>query len=293
MEVAGIVIGGVGLAALFDSCMSAFQYIDTGKKYGADYQKAALKIAVLELRLSRWAQRVSFSGPAPANYTAATADQSSLVENLLDQIKEDLASAEKTPKRYDLSSPGGGSVSLERLGAKFRDLSLKRQQKTSIANKTRWALKDKRRLDTLIVDITTSIASLEDVFPALGQPSPEQRQAVIEDVAQLVQPAEVQEPDEASEPVIAVLQEITEGVDAQLREAVDIAASQVAKGNSFSNVFTGNEARVHLGTYIASGYAGPLLSNDRHTYHADNVRTSETARLHIGESYGGKHVFDD
>jgi len=36
METAGLVIGGLGLAALFDTCMSAFEYIDTGRNYGKD-----------------------------------------------------------------------------------------------------------------------------------------------------------------------------------------------------------------------------------------------------------------
>lgn len=293
MEVAGVVIGGVGLAALFDSCMNTLEYVDVGRKYGSDYQKDALKISVLELRLARWKQRVSFSEKALAGFTTATTEQSSLVKSLLEQIQEDLESAEKTAKRYALPNHGEGSANLERLGAKFRELSLKRQKKTSIAMKTSWALRDKRRLDGLIVDITTSINSLEDVFPALGQPSPQKRKAVIEDVEELVQPAEVEEPDEASEPVIPVLQEITDGIDVQLHEAVDVAASQVARGDTYINIFTSNEARLHLGNYIASGYVGPLLSSDRHVRHANNVKTYDKARVHIGESFGGKHVFDD
>lgn len=296
MEVAGIVIGGVSAAALFETVMSAFQYIETGKKYGSDYQKAALRISVLELRLSRWAQRVHFSDTAaPAGYVAATAEQSSLVEDLLEQIEEDLENAEKKSKRYALSNPSetDGSVRLERLGAKFRDLSLKRQKKTSLVKKARWALQDKRRLDGLIEDITTSVNSLETMFPAIGQASSQLREAVIEDVEQLVLPAEVEEADEVSEPVIAVLQEITAGVDDQLREAVDIAAQRAETGDSYRNVFTSDEARAQFGDFIAKDYAGPNFLKDRPTRYVDNVRTTGKARIQIGNSLGGKHVFDD
>jgi len=54
MEVAGVVIGSVSLAALLETCMSCFDYIDTGQKYGKDYQKFAIAMRGLELRLSRW-----------------------------------------------------------------------------------------------------------------------------------------------------------------------------------------------------------------------------------------------
>ena len=46
-ELAGLVIGGAGLATLFDSCMNAFQYVDSAAAYGKDYQKAALRISPL------------------------------------------------------------------------------------------------------------------------------------------------------------------------------------------------------------------------------------------------------
>lgn len=301
MEVAGIVIGGVGLAALFDSCMSTFEYVDVGRKYGSAYQKAALKISVLELRLSRWGEQVHFSETLAEGSTAATTKQSAQVKAILGQIQADLEASRMTAERYALVESDDeeadqhvvGSVTLENLGAKFRDLSLKRQKKTSFRKKTLWALRDNRRLAGLISSIASGVEDLENVFSVLKQPSPQLREAVIEDVEQLVLPAEVEEADEVSEPVIAVLQDITEGVDDQLREAVDIAAQRAATGDSFRNVFTSDEARAQFGDFIAKDYAGPNFFKNRPNRYVDHVRTTGKARIQIGDNLGGKHVFDD
>jgi hypothetical protein len=293
MEVAGLVVGGVGLAALFETCMNTFEYVDTGKKYGVDYQKRALKVSVLELRLSRWGQQVRFSETSP------TSQQSTQVEALLGQIQMDLEDACKASKRYVLPKSNEpdqqvtGSGTLESLGDTFRRLSLKRQKRTSLVNKTRWALRDKKKLDSLIDDIKGSVDSLENLSSAISAPSPKQREEVMRDVQELVQPAEIEEPEETTEPIIAVLKEITDGVDGQLREAVDVAATRVASGDSHSNIFTSDKARVIFGDYIANGYKGPVVSADRHTVTSNKVYTTGQAKVQFGNSYGGKSIMDD
>jgi hypothetical protein len=248
---------------------------------------------VLELRLSRWGQQVRFSETSP------TSQQSTQVEALLGQIQMDLEDACKASKRYVLPKSNEpdqqvtGSGTLESLGDTFRRLSLKRQKRTSLVNKTRWALRDKKKLDSLIDDIKGSVDSLENLSSAISAPSPKQREEVMRDVQELVQPAEIEEPEETTEPIIAVLKEITDGVDGQLREAVDVAATRVASGDSHSNIFTSDKARVIFGDYIANGYKGPVVSADRHTVTSNKVYTTGQAKVQFGNSYGGKSIMDD
>jgi hypothetical protein len=296
-EVAGLVIGGVGLAALFDTCMSTFEYVDTGRKYGVDYQKAALKVSVLELRLSRWGQQVRFS---EAVAEGSTSDQSPQVKALLGQIQVDLEDACKASKRYVLPRSNepeqqvAGSGTLESLGDTFRRLSLKRQKRTSLMNKTRWALRDKKKLDSLIDDIKRSVDDLEDLSSAVSAPSPEQREEVMKDVQELVQPAGIEEPEESTEPIIAVLKAITEDVDDQLHEAVDVAAAQVATGDSYTNIFTSDNAKAIFGDYVANGYKGPIVAAaKRHTVTAKNIKSTHAAKVQFGHIYGGKSIMDD
>jgi hypothetical protein len=288
MEVAGVVIGGVGLAALFETCMSTFEYVDTGKKYGK-----------LELRLSRWGQHVRFLEDITGNSIVATAHQSSQVEGLLGQIQMDLEDACKASRRYVLPRPGEatpeekGSVRLESLADKFRYLALQRQERTPILTKTRWALRDKKKLCSLISDIRTSVESLEVLFPMTEPQSKQERQAVVEDVRQLLEPSEVEEPEEDAEPIVSVLQQVSANVDDQLREAVDISARHAASGDTFRNITTSNEARVELGDFVATGYNGPAPTEKRTNRIVDGLTTSDKARVRVGNTYGGKGVFDD
>ena len=46
------------MAALVDGCMKTFDRIDSARTYGRDYGKASLKLSLLQLRLSRWAEGV-------------------------------------------------------------------------------------------------------------------------------------------------------------------------------------------------------------------------------------------
>lgn len=299
MEVAGVAIGGVGLAALFDTCMNIFEHIDNGRKHGVDYQKATLKVSVLGSRLLRWGQQVQFSETNAGGSTVATAEESMQVKGLLGQIQMDLENAAKATERYVLPGSGGtgqqaaGFANLEALGDRFRNLSLQKQKKTSFMKKARWAVRDKRKLDSLIEDITISVDSLYGLFPIIKSPSPQQRQALTEDVKQLVQPSEIEEPDDKATPIIEVLQEITEGVDDQLHEAVNLAAAQVRPGDSFKDVFTTQQARLKIGDSVASGYTGPILGANRYTREVNNMRTSDQARVMVGDSHGGKGIFDD
>lgn len=53
-EVAGLVIGGISLAAIFDQCITIIKYVDSGKDCNEDYQDAALMLTLLGGRLNRW-----------------------------------------------------------------------------------------------------------------------------------------------------------------------------------------------------------------------------------------------
>lgn len=101
MEIVGIVVGGVSVAALFGTCMETFEYIDNGRKYGTGYQKSFLKTAALNLRLARWGQ-VHFTDDAEASRSADATEQAKHVHAILGQIQADYECAAKASKRYVL-----------------------------------------------------------------------------------------------------------------------------------------------------------------------------------------------
>ena len=56
MEPAGLAIGIVGLAAVFNDALECFVYVQIGRAFGKDFQTAMIKLHNAELRLSRWGQ---------------------------------------------------------------------------------------------------------------------------------------------------------------------------------------------------------------------------------------------
>jgi hypothetical protein len=92
-EVAGLAIGGVALASLFDTCMRTFKRINAGKNCGRDYQEAALKITLLGNRLSRWEDLYRTTAPSSTireGYLAEAALES--INSSLDRLMDLLVS---------------------------------------------------------------------------------------------------------------------------------------------------------------------------------------------------------
>ncbi|KXL48427.1 MAG: hypothetical protein FE78DRAFT_87239, partial [Acidomyces sp. 'richmondensis'] len=294
METAGLVIGGVGLAALFDTCMTAFEYIDASRTYGKDYQKTVLKLATLELRLSRWGSTVKFQDVTVEAFNTATKEQSAQVKALLGQIQMDLEDAEKASKRYTLPQAQDadrvdGSVKLENLTEKLRRIALQRQKKSSLMKKGRWALRDKKKLATLIEDI-------KDVPELAQQLQAARRKIAVDDTEQLVQAIEVEEAEEPQKPtetVVAILQEATLDVDHLLHDAINIAAKHVTTGDKIKGLTIDGKARVEFGKFIASGYTGPAPAEKTKNRSFDNVKITGDARVRFDDTYGGPGVFDN
>ena len=79
--------------------MSAFERIDSARKYGTEYEKTALKISIIQLRLSRWAESVQSVTSAT---TIGSAENGATAERLLAEIESELEQAEDRAKRYKL-----------------------------------------------------------------------------------------------------------------------------------------------------------------------------------------------
>jgi hypothetical protein len=61
MAEAGLVIGAVSFAGLFTNCVDCFEYVQLGRSFGRDYQRALLRLDIVKLRLSRWTDAVNES----------------------------------------------------------------------------------------------------------------------------------------------------------------------------------------------------------------------------------------
>ena len=290
METAGLVIGSLTLASLFETCMKCFDYIDTGKQYGEDYQRFAMSLRSIELHMSRWWH---VSG-LQADTARMSEDAISHIEDLLGAIHTGLQKAQERAQMYNNPAmPDDGSVTLETLADRFQRQANMRQRRTPLKKVIKWALRDQAKCKRLIEEIERAVQQLEKVLPQTAPGSQLTRQAAADDAQQLVQPAEVEEPAEVDAPsVIEILHAATDN-DPVLQQALKILAKQATAGDEIRNIFTSDKARVALDDFIASDYKGPAPVERQHRRVIQDVKTSGEGRLQVGKTYGGKGVFDD
>ena len=277
MEVAGLVVGGVGLAALFDSALSGFEHIESGANHGREYNKAALKLSLNQLRLARWKD-------ASSGAISALPQETSRVKELLGEIETNFEDAQIVAKRYKqkpvLDLDKAENATIEALIARVRGLAIVRQKSSSFGQKTRWALHDEKKFNRLAEDQTDLITKLVDLFPATSE---QQMQLVKRDAQQLIQQPEI-----ATGPGAAILREAADKAYPEL--SLSLKAAAQGSTYTFQSVKTMDQARVHNGNYISNDYKGGWMNV---TYNFGDVQASNYARQHNGDSYGGKSVYDD
>ena len=290
MRVAGLVIGGVALASLFETGMAAFDHIEEAKRYGGEYQKLVLKTSLLRLRLRRWADGVEFARTIQAFGSDFDGDDA---KALLGHIARDIQDTERVARRYNFDEkalPASASDkkvdTLDYLATKVRAMAIRQQEHTSLAKKTRWALHDHGKFKELIESLDKHLTNLETLF------TPEAKSKVLQVAKsqgeELIQASSVEEPSGNDATPIALLAEATEGIDDILKKALEKAAP-ADKQHIFSGEFLqSEEARVQIGDYVAAGHTA--TRNDKYSGRFD---AKGKARALYGSNYGGKSVYDD
>jgi hypothetical protein len=290
METAGLAIGSLALTALFETCMTCFDYIDTGRQYGKDYQRFAISMRSLELRMSRWWDVARLQ----AGTARMSKDAESQIKDLLGEITSDLQDAQERAQKY--SNPtiaDDGSVGLENLAERFQRQANLRQRRAPLGRVVKWALRDQTKCKRLIKSIKNAVEELEGVLPQTARDSQLTHRAAVEDAQQLVQPAEVEEPaaEANATPDIEILHDAADN-DPVLQQVLEIVARN-ASGDDIRDIFTSDKARVALDDFVASDYKGPAPVERQHRRIIQNVKTSGEGRLLVGKTYGGKGPFDD
>jgi hypothetical protein len=292
MEIAGLAIGTLSLAALFETCMTCFDYIDTGRQYGKDYQRFVISMRSLELRMSRWWDVAGLQ----AGTARIPEDAEHHIRDLLGEIHSDLQEARERAQKYSnpVMTDDDGSVRLENLAERFQRQANVRQKRTPLGRVIKWALRDQMKCKRLIKSIKNAVEELEGVLPQTAPDSQLMHKAAVDDAQQLfIQPAEVEEPAEANAtPVIEILHDATDN-DPVLQQVLEIVAKQAESGDEIRNIFTSGKARVALDDFVASDYKGPAPLERKHRRIIQNVTTSGEGKLQVGTIYGGKGAMGD
>lgn len=157
----------------------------------------------------------------------------------------------------------------------MRELSLKRQSRAGagLRQKFKWAIYEEKHFRRLIDDVSDLVDGLVDLFPAARNM---QRRLCEMEVSEMM--------DEADS--LPVLKSIVADRDAYLEAAVAMAMED-RKGHSYKNIKGSDRAKLRSGDEV---FDGAQVTGRSHTY--EDIFGSDNAIIHMGNSYGGKSVFD-
>lgn len=251
-EPAGLAVGIVALAGLFNTTVECFEYIQLGRTFRTDFQTSQLKLDNARLRLSRWGKSLGLNDKdiqetASLQGCFRTEKNVKQAEALLGQILELFAEAEGVSDRYrgrkesqhsslvvydpqiDLDPPTA------KLHERMRGLALERQNRSDVRQKAKWALYQEKQFRRLIEDITDLVDGLDKLFPAAQQA---QRHLCDAEVSALTF---------GENGALSMLRDIAAAQDKLLEQAITKAAAENGEKSHHIVFSCGSNSGVQLG----------------------------------------------
>lgn len=184
-DVVGLVISVV---SAWKTCVQVFDIVDSGKKYGMDYELLRVKLEVERIRLLTWGDTVGLSevqhGRPSPDARLNREDVRGTVLRLLGAIQHIFEHSERLQDSYGLrpTTPSAseqpdddeepptqsqlilGSI-FKRAYKNLRRSARDRQRGTPMRKKTIWAVHDKKKFQTMVFEIKGFNDNLESLFP--------------------------------------------------------------------------------------------------------------------------------
>ncbi|KAK2615884.1 hypothetical protein N8I77_002607 [Diaporthe amygdali] len=173
-EAAGLAIGAVALVSLFQTAIELLEYFEAGRGLASDSELAATKLSLLEARLRQWGDdlQVEYPGQEDGGLRTRWADEGGLVTRSLEGISEILGNASQLSEKYGLHKKRRlvwhSNIPLLYPILHRADIPISSPRKSSrispsIRRQAVWAIKDKKRFESLISDLDFFITNLEKV----------------------------------------------------------------------------------------------------------------------------------
>ena len=86
MEPTSFAVGVIPLVALFNTCIEAFNYIQSSKSFGRDYQLLQVKLDVEKTRLLIWGDEVGLQDGSPRSSRFQMPQVQRTIHNILNCI---------------------------------------------------------------------------------------------------------------------------------------------------------------------------------------------------------------
>lgn len=155
-EAAGLAVGVIALASLFNTCVELLEYFELGKNHRYDYNLACTKVNLLHKRLSIWGRSTHIRDPDNRHPVLQRSVERDTISKSLLALKAILADTDGLRRKYDLSPVTRATLNKDQ-SRRFTHWSLQLRRRTT------WSIRDKAKFDRFIEDISFFIENLESV----------------------------------------------------------------------------------------------------------------------------------
>ncbi|KAK6524193.1 hypothetical protein TWF694_005853 [Orbilia ellipsospora] len=281
-EIAGLVIGGLGLATLFSSVIGLCECVRFGKSFGQDYETALTRLSIIKLRLSRWAAAIQ---DQDEDFT--TSEDGQHASKILERIKHLFEEMQKLSLRYPgsvaLYDPLGDTGNeVRNLVSAITKIVKQRQKRAGLFRKTVWAVYDKEKFKELLDEVTSLVDGLVGLFPSEKHPGFVQKQECLcdEDLDVLTS---------RSKTKLSTLADAASGADQALGSRIEMRLG-ITKHLYFKNKISGR-AKVKFGNEYLKGSKMEMPMVTSGNIYKDNVISGE-AFIHFGDTFGGSSFLE-
>ncbi|KAK4449873.1 prion-inhibition and propagation-domain-containing protein [Podospora aff. communis PSN243] len=185
-EVTGLVLGALGIAGLFKSCIDNFDIVVRARDFGENFDLLCTELSLQQVRLGLWGESLGFipaeDGKEPRiNQVLDRRPQvRRAITDALLHLQNLLTKADVVTGRYELSATNDagtlvpseptslGMMVFRDSFRKLRSRMRQNQKDKSTLEVTRWAVHDYAKFKDLLTSIKNLIDGLESVTASLG-----------------------------------------------------------------------------------------------------------------------------
>ncbi|KAH6656541.1 prion-inhibition and propagation-domain-containing protein [Truncatella angustata] len=172
-EAAGLAVGTIALASLFQTCLDILDYIEDARNIKSDRERGDTKLGLLKIRLKQWGDdlQVLYPGREDGGLREHWPEESGTISKSLLGITGMLNDASKlshkyAPYRIKLNSwyivwkPSKRIYKPDQQEISEKQIC---QGLTSLTQRTTWAFRDKKRFNSLLAELDFFVTNLEKV----------------------------------------------------------------------------------------------------------------------------------
>ncbi|KAK5044958.1 hypothetical protein LTR84_010330 [Exophiala bonariae] len=200
----------IGVAGLFGSCVDAFAYFKLAQRADREVEVVLLKLDIEKTRLLIWGDQVGMFSASHQDHRLLDKRVVGLIQRILSQIESLLTDSEKLRASYGVRNPDSSldkavdyvsskSLAVFRTSASrfwTRNASKLATKTTGKLLRTKWAIYEREKFQSLINDLSDFIDNLFELFKVAREV---QDRVIIEDIESILDIAHLDIIEEATE----------------------------------------------------------------------------------------------